>query len=230
MGLDDEARRIARGQSAAELAAQQAKAAQTRQQAQIHPWRIDIDGSARSLAAEFTTAAARLLKPVVCMTFKGGPRPSHDRTYSRGERVGRSGWCIFPTQEGGGPDGISMSAQQILFVVTANHELILTSGLVEKDAYTNTGFMGPRIVASLPTGHNNPYHGKRIGAATPIEAAHARHREGTGYGESWNIPPSIYTTRTLREILGYNLAALRRKKHPQQTGDWRRFTARPTSL
>lgn len=224
MGLDDEAKRLAGGQNSAELAARQARAAESRRLAQIHPWRISVNRELGSALREFRSGARQHVSALKCMLFKGVPRPSHDMSYSKGEPAGFGGWCIFPTSDTGNDPEISISVLGPLFVVTTRAELVLTRGLVERGTYTNTGFLGPKVVISLPTvaGHNR-FHGKVLGPNTPIEGGHVHHYPEIGAGPMAHTPHSSYTPRPLRDLLIFNLAAMRRHKHPQQTGEWKRF-------
>lgn len=224
MGLEDDARRIARGQAAEEAARAEAAAKLARSRSLIHPWKIKTDASANALLAEFARSAQKHLRATTCMVFRGAPRPSHDWRYSKGERVGETGWCLFATLEVQGVPGIEMGANWAILTATSSGKLIRTSGLVRKDTYTDTGFLGPRVVISLPTVHDNPYHGKVVAETTPIQGARVHAYQSVGGGEREYTPWPTHGPLTLRELLGYNLAAMRRGKHPQQTGEWENYT------
>lgn len=223
MGLEDDARRIAKEQGDAARAAKAVKRAAAQHLASMHPWNISVDGGAQALLGEFVRSATRMVHPLPFMVFRGAPRPSGDKRYSKGDRTGLEGWCLFATQTKFGEHAVSsLVARNPVLGVTSEGRPVCVTGLTEKGTYTNTGFMGPRVVICLSPGPYNPYHDRGIlGADTPISGSHTIFHPGGGHGPGAYDPHVDYSDQPLRGLLAYNLAAMMHNTHPQQTESWK---------
>jgi hypothetical protein len=218
--LEDDARRIVSEQAGAKRAASQIKRAAAQHLASMHPWNISVDGGAQALLNEFVRSAAGKVRPLPFMVFRGAPPTGH--RYSKGERTGLEGWCLFATRAKFGEHAVNgLVARNPVLGVTSEGRLVCVTRLAERGTYTNTGFMGPKTVICLPAGPYNPYHGQVLGADTVIDSAHVLFHPNTGSGPTETMHSPSYPGRRLRSLLAYNLAAMMHHIHPQQTGRWR---------
>jgi hypothetical protein len=221
MGLEEDARRIANEHASAEQKASQVRRAAAQNLASMHPWNINVDNGAQALLSEFVRSATRKVRPLPFMVFRGVPRPG-GRGYSKGDRTGLEGWCLFATRMSEGAQAVSDLSPRIhLLGVTSEARLVCVTGLAERETYTNTGFMGPKVVICLPPRPPNPYHGRVLDAGTPIDSAHVLFRATRGSGPAAYDPGPDYSERPLRGVLAYNLAGMMHHVHPQQTGGWK---------